>query len=216
MSTVAVAGPHPTLSARPTPTATTFLRWSRRATVAGWLGCALLVAWGVQSGVLTSVGQLQAFLAGFGLWAAAVFALVGASEALFPVFPGSITIIAAPLLFGPVVGTLAAYAATCLGSVAVFLLSRHVGADLLAARFRPATVDRWLRRVRHRHFPRWFAVAIAMPVGPDDLLCYLAGVSRMSFRSFLLIVLALKPWALLAYIFGVLALVRAFVPWLAP
>ena len=156
MSTVVVAGRGTARMTRPAPrsvvvtavdpprsrTATTFLRWSRRATVAGWLGWVLLLAWGVQAGVLTSVGQLRDFLAGFGLWAPMVYALVGASEAVFPVVPGSITIIAAPVLFGPVVGIVAAYAATCLGSVAVFLLSRHVGADLLYARFRPTTVDR--------------------------------------------------------------------------
>lgn len=195
---------------------TAVLRWSRRATVVGWFGWAALVVWGVQSGVLTSVGGLQHFLAGFGLWAATVYALVGASEAVFPVIPGSITIIAAPLLFGPVVGTLAAYAATCLGSVAVFLLSRHVGTDLLESRFRPATVERYLGWLCHRHFTRWFAVGIALPVAPDDLLCYLAGLSRMRLRTFALIILLLKPWALVLYTFGVLTLVRQVFPELAP
>ncbi len=198
-------------------TATThrLLRWSRRATVAGWLCWVALVAWGVQSGVLTSVGGLQHFLAGFGVWAPTVYALVGASEAVFPIVPGSVAILAAPILFGPVVGTLAAYAATCLGSVAVFLLSRHVGADLLQARFRPATVDRYLGWLGHRHFTRWFAIAIALPVAPDDLLCCLAGMSRMRARTFVLIVLLLKPWALLAYTFGVVTLLQRAFPWLA-
>lgn len=230
MSTVVVGARHTARVTRPgavaTPVATgaapgrsrratSFLLWSRRATVAGWLGWAGLVAWGVQAEVLTSVGRLQDFLAGFGLWALAVYVLVGASEAVLPVIPGSITIIAAPILFGPVVGTLAAYAATCLGSTAVFLLSRHVGTDLLHARFRPATVDRYLGWLGHRHFTRWFAIAIALPVAPDDLLCYLAGMSTMRLRTFLLIILLLKPWALIAYTFGVLTLLQHSLPWLA-
>lgn len=227
MSTVVVAGRGTARMTRPAArtgvvtaspgprTVTTFVRWSRRATVVGWLGWAVLLAWGVQAGVLTSVGQLRDFLAGFGLWAPMVYALVGASEAVFPVVPGSITIIAAPVLFGPVVGIVAAYAATCLGSVAVFLLSRHVGADLLYTRFRPTTVDRYLGWLGHRHFPRWFAIAIALPVAPDDLFCYLAGMSRMRFRTFLLIILLLKPWALIAYTFGVLVLLQQLIPWFA-
>lgn len=198
-----------------TATLATVLRWSRRATIALWLGVAVLVAWGIQSGVLTSVSRLQDFLAGFGLWAPMVYALVGASESVFPVIPGSITIIAAPLLFGPVVGILAAYAATCLGSIAVFLISRHVGSDLIRTRFRPATVDRYLGWLGHRDFTRWFAIAIALPLAPDDLLCYLAGMSKMRFRTFVLIILLLKPWALLAYAFGVLMLLQQFFPWLA-
>lgn len=207
----AATAPAPTRSR----TATTFLRWSRRATVVGWLGWGVLVAWGVRSGALTSVGHLQELLAGFGLWAPAVYAVVGAGEAVFPVVPGSVTVMAAPVLFGPVAGTLAAYAATCLGSTVVFLLSRHVGADLLHTRFRQATVDRYLGWLGHRHFTRWFAVAIALPVAPDDLLCYLAGMSRMRLRTFVLVILLLKPWALLLYTFGVLALLQRVVPWLA-
>lgn len=234
MSTVAVAGRHTSrvparatarvtapsaraaVAAGATPTrsrtTTTFLRWSRRATVVGWLAWAGLVVWGLQAGVLTSVEGLQGFLAGFGLWAPMAYALVGASEAVFPVIPGSITILAAPLLFGPVVGVVAAYAATCLGSIAVFFLSRHVGTDLLHARFRPATVERYLGWLAHRHFPRWFAIGIALPVAPDDLLCYLAGMSQMRPRTFVLLILLLKPWALILYTFGILALLQHFLP----
>lgn len=197
------------------PTASTFLRWSRRVTVAGWLALIGLVVWGVQSGALTSVSRLRDLVEGFGPAAPVVYALVGAAEAVFPVVPGSATIIAAPILFGPVVGFVAAYAATCLGSVAVFALSRHVGTDLLRTRFRPATVDRWLGWLGHRHFTRWFALGIALPVAPDDLLCYLAGLSRMRWRTFVLLIVLLKPWALLIYVFGVITLLTQWFPWLA-
>lgn len=202
-------------SAPPSPAAATFLRWSRRVTLAGWLVLAALLLWGIWSGALTSVSRLRELVDGFGPLGPVVYALVGAAEAIFPVVPGSATIMAAPILFGPLVGLLAAYAATCLGSVAVFALSRHVGQDLLHARFRPATVDRWLGWLQHRHFTRWFALAIALPVAPDDLLCYLAGLSRMRWRTFVLIILLLKPWALIIYVFGVLGLLSRWIPWLA-
>ncbi|WP_134772957.1 TVP38/TMEM64 family protein [Ornithinimicrobium flavum] len=211
VATVPLARASP-IRSRPVPPV---LRWSRRVTVVGWLLLALLVTWGVQAGVLTSVGRLQDFLAGFGPWAPIVYALVGAGEAVLPVVPGSVTVLAAPVLFGPVVGLLVAYAATCLGSVAVFLLSRHVGTDVLRSRFRPATVERYLGWLEHRHFTRWFAVGIALPLAPDDLLCYLAGLSGMRLRTFVLVVLLLKPWALVVYTFGVLSLLQHVLPWLA-
>jgi uncharacterized membrane protein YdjX (TVP38/TMEM64 family) len=211
VATVSVRRAPPARSRPVTPV----LRWSRRVTVLGWLVLAVLVTWGVQAGVLTSVGHLRDFLAGFGLWAPIVYALVGASESVFPVVPGSVTVLAAPVLFGPVPGILVAYAATCLGSVAVFLLSRHVGTDVLRSRFRPATVQRYLGWLEHRHFARWFALGIALPLAPDDLLCYLAGLSGMRLRTFVLIVLLLKPWALVVYTFGVLSLLQHVLPWLA-
>ncbi|GAA5166266.1 TVP38/TMEM64 family protein [Ornithinimicrobium tianjinense] len=199
----------------PPPTAAAFLRWSRRVAVVGWVELVAMVVWGFQSGALTSVSALQDTVDGFGPLAPVVYALVGAGEAVFPVLPGSATIMAAPILFGPVVGVLVAYAATSLGSMLVFALSRHVGQDLLLARFRTATVERWLGWLQHQHFTRWFAVAIALPVAPDDLLCYLAGLSRMRWRTFVVIILLLKPWALIVYTFGVLTLLSRWIPWLA-
>lgn len=197
------------------PAAARFLRWSRRVAVAGWLGLIAMVVWGIQPGTFTSVSRLREVLEGFGPIAPIVYTLIGATEAVFPVVPGSATIIAAPILFGPILGVVTAYLATCLGSIAVFALSRDVGKDLLHTRFRPATVQRWLGWLEHRHFTRWFALAIALPVAPDDLLCYLAGLSRMRWRTFVLVILLLKPWALLIYTFGVLTLLSRWIPWLA-
>lgn len=198
----------------PTPKAAAFLRWSRRVTVVGWLTIVAMVIWGVQSGVLTDIDRLRAFVDGFGPLAPAVYTLMGASEAIFPVVPGSVTLIAAPVLFGPLVGFFTAYAATCLGSTAVFALSRNVGQELLYTRFRPSTVERYLGWLQHRHFARWFALAIALPVAPDDLICYLAGLSSMRWPTFLITILLLKPWALILYVFGILKILSIWFPWL--
>lgn len=221
MSTVTRAATQTTVSdsppaAFPRPsTATSFARWSRRVALTGWLVWTGLLVWAFQAGVLTSVESLREFVAGFGPLAPVVYALLAATEAVFPVVPGSITIIAAPVLFGPVVGTIAAYVATCLGSFAVFAISRHVGHDLLTTRFRPATVERYLGWLEDPRFTRWFAIAIALPIAPDDLLCYLAGLSGMRTRTFVLIILLLKPWGLLAYTFGVLLVMQHLLPWLS-
>lgn len=192
--------------------AAAFARWSRPVVVAGWLCWGALVFWGLQSGVLTSVGHLQEFVAGFGLLAPVAFVLVGASESVFPVIPGSLTIVSAPILFGPVLGSVAAYAATCLGSFAVFALARLVGRDLLTTRFRPAVVARYQRWLDDPRFLRWFALGIALPVAPDDLLCCLAGLSAVRTRTFVVVILLLKPWGLLAYTFGVLTLLQHLFP----
>ncbi|KUG59423.1 hypothetical protein AVL62_07065 [Serinicoccus chungangensis] len=189
-----------------------WLRRARGAVALGWLALASAVLWGVGSGALTSVAELRELLSGLGVLAPVVYTLVGAAEAVFPVVPGSVTVIAGPVLFGPVVGLAAAYCATCLGSAAVFALSRYLGQDLLAARFRAGTVRRWLGRLQDRRFTRWFALGIALPLAPDDLLCCLAGLSRMRWRTFVLLVLLLKPWALVLYTVGVLTVLDRWVP----
>jgi uncharacterized membrane protein YdjX (TVP38/TMEM64 family) len=38
-------------------------------------------------------------------------------------------------------------------------------------------------------FTKWFAIAIFLPVAPDDFLCYLAGTTRMGWKKFTTIIL---------------------------
>src|SRR5699024_9307126 len=58
-----------------------------------------------------------------------------------------------------------------------------------------------------------FALAIALPIAPDDLLCYIAGTTRMRWRTYVAIILLCKPWALIAYGLGISALALRFLPW---
>lgn len=51
-------------------------------------------------------------------------------------------------------------------------------------------------------FDKWFALAIFFPAAPDDLLCFLAGVTSMSFKKFLIIILLGKPLSIAAYSLG--------------
>lgn len=190
-----------------------FTRLSDRVLIAGWLLCVALTVVGLWSGVLTSIPRLREFLTDFGVFAPAAYSLLTAVQSVFPFLPGGgTTVIAAPILFGPVTGTVSSYVGSCLGSFAVFAISRHIGQPLLSAMFRPRTLRRHRGWLEHRLFTPWFALAIALPIAPDDLLCYLAGLTPMRARLFAAIIVLLKPWSILAYSFGVIALLQRLLP----
>lgn len=184
------------------------------ATLIGLAGVVVLVALGIASGVLTSVASLREFVDGFGVLAPVAFILAGALEAVFPVIPGSGAIISAPIIFGHLQGAFYAYLATVAGSILVFAISRHVGRDMLVARFSERSIERYGKWLDHPKFTRYFAIAIALPLAPDDLLCYLAGLTTMRWRTYLLIVFLCKPWGVLLYTTGVMAILKAVFPWL--
>ena len=48
-------------------------------------------------------------------------------------------------------------------------------------------------------FEKFFALAIFFPVAPDDFLCYLAGVTKMSAKTYIAIIVLLKPFTILMY-----------------
>src|SRR5699024_12818181 len=86
-------------------------------------------------------------------------------------------------------------------------LARRYGISLIQRSVPPRLVENFLSGTRSRHFPRAFALAILLPLAPDDALCYLAGTTAMRARTFVLIILLCKPWAILAYSLGGSALV---------
>lgn len=180
----------------------------------GLAGIVTLVVLGFTSGVLTSVASLREFVDSFGPLAPIAFILAGSLEAVFPLIPGSGTIISAPIIFGHLEGTIYAYLATVLGSIIVFGISRLIGRDLLVARFSQRTIERYGKWLDHPKFTKYFAIAIAAPLAPDDALCYLAGLTQMRWRTYLLIILLCKPWGVLLYTTGVMALLKAVFPWL--
>ncbi len=186
----------------------------RLATAVGLLVVLTLVVLGITTGVLASVEPLRAFVGRFGAFAPVAFVLAGAVEAVVPVIPGSGAVLSAPVLFGPVRGVVYAYLATVLGSILVFTISRVLGRDLVVARVPPRVLERYGSWLDDPRFTKWFAIAIAAPFAPDDALCYLAGLTPMRWRTYLLILLVCKPWGVLLYTTGLLALLKVVFPWL--
>lgn len=186
---------------------------ARLSPLLGLLASILLVVWGMQTGVLRSLENLQAYMDSLGAWGAIMFLLVSTAAVVFPVIPGGLLVVAGPVLFGPLEGTLYNYIAVCTGSFLNFAIARHVGMALIERLFSPRLVDKYLGWTRSPNFTRAFAVAIALPVAPDDLLCYLAGTTRMTWRTYALVILLCKPWALVAYGLGVSALIMRVLPW---
>lgn len=179
----------------------------------GLAACAAFVVYGINSGILESQAKLQDFINSLGIWGPLVFGLASFATVVFPIVPAGILVLAAPVLFGPINGTVINWIAVCAGSLLNFVIARHVGLALIEQMFSPKTVEKYLGWTRHRNFTRAFAIAIVAPVAPDDLLCYLAGTTRMKFSTYALIILLGKIPTLLAYGLGISALLSNVFHW---
>ncbi|MGQ4517610.1 TVP38/TMEM64 family protein [Dermabacteraceae bacterium CCM 9520] len=178
-----------------------FARWS---TIGVLVGSALLCGYGYYSGAFRSVEELRTVVEGFGVFGPIIFIALQAVQVVFPVLPAGIGLVAGPVLFGPVLGTLYNYLGICIGSVYVFHLARMYGTPLLKRMFSEKMFARYEKWANHPKAAFWFAIAILLPVAPDDYLCYLAGTTSMKARTYWLIIWLLKPWALIVYTFGLI------------
>ena len=61
---------------------------------------------------------------------------------------------------------------------------------------------------RGMKFDILFTLAILFPGAPDDLLCLIAGLTPMSLKKFILILLLTKPFSLAIYSIGLTAILK--------
>ncbi|WP_091129103.1 TVP38/TMEM64 family protein [Oscillibacter sp. PC13] len=166
--------------------------------------CVLFVLYGLQHRLFTSQEALQSFMGGFGAFGAAVFVLFQAVQVIVPILPGGLGCLAGVLLFGPWMGFLYNYVGICLGSMAAFFLAKLYGRPILSLLFRRETIEKY-ELWTGTHFSKWFALAIFFPVAPDDFLCWLAGTTPMSWRTFNTIIWFGKPASIALYSLGLSA-----------
>ena len=168
--------------------------------LAGLVACVILALWGWRTGVLTSQEQMQALVHSCGAVGVGLFILFQAVQVVVPVLPGGIGCLAGVLIFGPVWGFVYNYVGICIGSLAAFAVARNCGKPLLTMLFSEKTIAKYSRWAEERNrFARLFALAIFLPVAPDDFLCYLAGTTEMSWRQYTAIILLGKPFAIALY-----------------
>ena len=135
----------------------------------------------------------------YGLIAPLIFLLIQIVQVVFPVIPGGASCLVGVLAFGPIEGFIYNYVGLTLGSIVSFFLSRNFGLPLINKLFKKETVDEYLGYVRTKKFEKIFFFGIFLPGAPDDLLCYIAGISGLTFFRFLFIILIGKPFTLIFY-----------------
>ena len=135
----------------------------------GFVLCLLVALWGWRTGVLTSQERLHAFVASCGMAGALLFTAFQAVQVVVPILPGGLGCLAGVLLFGPVWGFVYNYVGICIGSLLAFAVARNCGKPLLSLLFSEKTIQRYSRWTEEKdRFARLFALAIFLPVAPDD------------------------------------------------
>lgn len=174
-------------------------RWLRPVMTVGTilffilLGVLCLRAW--QAGLFRDMERLQTFIRSCGVWAPLVFILMQILQILLAFIPGGLLLSGGVAAFGPWLGLLYNMVGTLLGSSLNFAIARRWGGPLARRLMPEKTWNRyvgWLDE-NQRKFQRLFAAAILLPFFPDDALCLVAGLTRMRWSGFLLILLLKLP-----------------------
>ena len=162
----------------------------------------LLVAfmiYAIKMNLLTSPEFLVEKIKSYGIIGPIIFLLIQTVQVVFPVIPGGASCLAGTLAFGPIEGFIYNYVGLTLGSIVAYMLSRNFGLPLIKKLFKEETINKYLKYIRTKKFEKIFFWGILLPGAPDDLLCYISGISNLTFRKFLIIILLGKPLTLIFY-----------------
>jgi len=160
------------------------------------------VIYGLKTNLFSSQLAIKSFLQKFGIFAPIVLVIIQAFQVVIPILPGGIGLLISVLIFGPMQGFIYNYLGICIGSIIAFLLSKQYGTYLIEKLFSSNLKDKYMSWTSNKNFEKLFAIAIFMPVAPDDFLCYLAGTTSMKLSRFSTIIFLGKPLAIAAYTFG--------------
>lgn len=165
------------------------------------------IIYGIKTGIFIDELKLQDFLNKTGFFAPAIFIIVQIIQVIIPIIPGGASCAIGVIIFGPFWGFIYNYFSIVAGSIMVFFISRKYGMNLIKKMFSEKTINKYIGWLdENKRFEKFFAIAIFLPVAPDDFLCYLAGVTKISVKNYLLIIFLLKPFSILAYSLGLVYL----------
>lgn len=135
----------------------------------------------------------------FGLLAPLCFILIQIVQVVLPVIPGGASCLVGVMAFGAVGGFIYNYVGLVLGSICSFLLSRKFGMSIINKLFKEKDIKKALDKINNSKYDLIFFLIILLPGLPDDLFCYISGITKMSLKKFTLIILIGKPLTLLVY-----------------
>jgi uncharacterized membrane protein YdjX (TVP38/TMEM64 family) len=136
----------------------------------------------------------------FGPWAWVLYIVLLVIAVMSPL-PDALVIVAGGFFFGPVIGSLLTVIGQGLGAVIDFLLARRLGRNFVKSKFPKSAslIDRYSDRLG------WQTVFLMrlFPTVSFDMLSYAAGVSRLSFRKYLIATVSgLIPLAVITTMLG--------------
>lgn len=152
--------------------------------------------------IFSSDINLISYIKKCGSFASIVFVILQVLQVIFPIVPGGISCLVGVILFGPFKGFLYNYIGLSIGSIIVFSLSRKYGLPLIQKFFSNKTLKKYEKYLNNKNYSKLFLWGILLPGAPDDLLCYLSGLTSITYKRFVSIILMCKPLTLIVYSIG--------------
>lgn len=145
--------------------------------------------------VIKDADSLQAYLAEAGAWMPAFYVLLQYLQVVVLPIPSIVSTVAGVALFGPFWTTVYSLIGIMLGSITAFFIGRKLGHKAVAWMVGEETLEKWQKKLKGKD-NLVLTLMFLLPVFPDDILCFVAGLSTMSFSYFAVMILVSRVLAI--------------------
>ena len=137
--------------------------------------------------VIKSSESLQEYLARSGVWMPTLYILLQFLQVIVLPIPSVVSTLAGVALFGAFWATIYSLIGIIFGSVVAFFIGKKLGGKAVAWMVGEDSLKKWQKKLKGKD-NLILTLAFALPLFPDDILCFLAGLSTMTTKYFLVMV----------------------------
>ncbi|MCQ2521536.1 MAG: TVP38/TMEM64 family protein [Lachnospiraceae bacterium] len=158
-----------------------------------------LTFWLFQSGFfqkIKSIEDLQNLIKQYGAFSYGIFFLIELLSVVLAPIPNNILSLAGATVLGTWPAFFLTYGAITLGSIIVFGVARVIGRPFVEKLVETKLIKKY-EAVLDRKTEVFLATTFLLPLFPDDVICILAGITKVKWQHFLLLLVLFRPWGLL-------------------
>ena len=126
---------------------------------------------------------VSASMASLGFWGPFVLAVLFILQVFLAFIPGQALMIACGYLYGFWGGFLVSWLSLVVGGEIAFYLARRHGRPFAEKWISPSVLARWNQNAQGQGVA-FYTISLVMPLVPNDAMCYVAGLDRITHRRF--------------------------------
>lgn len=152
--------------------------------------------------LFANTDELREFILGFGILSPLIVILITTLQVLIAPIPAQVTAFVSGYIFGVTWGTIYSLIGVTLGSFLAFIIGRKFGRKFVSKIVNSKIFNKFDNICDNRDTFILFLIFL-LPCFPDDAICYLAGLSKIKIRTFVLIsVIGRLPTFIILNMFG--------------
>ena len=161
---------------------------------------------------ISSVESLKSYILSTKEKGIYVYILIQTAQVIILPVPAAIICVVGSLIYGPMLGSLYCSIGILIGSFVSFFIGKTFGYKIVAWIAGKENTDKYSEILRKRG-AFFLAIAFLLPMFPDDILCLIAGITNMKFKTFAWVTTITRPIGVICMSFFGSGYVIPFTGW---